>query len=97
MEDTKKLEECKILGFKEITRKEDMEKKLVTHIAVKTYDKEYIGLLPLPVIYLDYDAELKEKIVLYLAHPEKFTCYYEIKSNIITGKAKINNLLIEEI
>jgi len=93
----KEIKNCKILGFKEITRKEDMERVLIVNVSVKTYDKDYIGDFPLPVIYLDYSLELKEKMELYLLHPEKFACAYEVRSNIITGKAKISNILIEEI
>ena len=49
----KEIKNCKILGFKEITRKEDMERVLIVNVSVKTYDKDYIGDFPLPVMILD--------------------------------------------
>ena len=95
-EETKVLNNCIILGFKPTFAKDTLEEKLIIQIAIKTYDKDYIGDFPIQPIWLDNKDNLKEKLINYLRNPQSFVATYEIRPNIITGKTKISNLIIEE-
>lgn len=90
------MKECKILGFKAYDEK-DESKKLTGNkmiriiIAVKPIDNSYYGIIPVPV-YLKFSEELERNLMD--AIDNDLDVSYETEENILTGKTRVSNLII---
>lgn len=85
--------ECKILGFQECTVKDTGELMLRICMSVKSNRDNYYGD-EATFIFLPLDEELKENLKLAI-DDEEVNTYYTTTDNIISGKTKVNSIIIE--
>lgn len=85
--------ECKVLGYHEVTIKETGELMYRICISVKGTKDKYVGNEAV-YVFLPIDEELKET----LDYAIKYDCvaYYTTTDNIITGKTKVSNIILDE-
>lgn len=85
--------ECKILGFQECTVKDTGELMLRICMSIKSNRDNYYGDES-TFIFLPLDEELKENLKLAIDDKNVKT-YYTTTDNIISGKTKVNNIIVE--
>ena len=85
--------ECKILGFQECTVKDTGELMLRICISIKSNRENYYGDES-TFIFLPLSEELKNKLKMAI-DDEDTQAYYTTTDNIISGKTKVNNIIVE--
>lgn len=85
--------ECKVLGYHEVTIKETGELMYRICISVKGTKDKYVGNEAV-YVFLPIDEELKE--TLDYAIKNDCIAYYTTTDNIITGKTKVSNIILDE-
>lgn len=85
--------ECKILGFQECTVKDTGELMLRICISIKSSRENYYGDES-TFIFLPLSEALKNKLKMAI-DDEDTQAYYTTTDNIISGKTKVNNIIVE--
>lgn len=91
------MKECKILGYRPYDEKNELKqltgKKMLRIIITidSPEDSESYGRIPVPV-YLDYNEEFEKD--LKLAIDDDLPVKYTTEENILTGKTRVKNILI---
>lgn len=85
--------ECKILGFQECTVKDTGELMLRICMSIKSNRDNYYGDES-TFIFLPLSEKLKSDLKLAI-DDDSVSAYYTTTDNIISGKTKVNDIIVE--
>lgn len=85
------MKKCKIVGFGKVTTKEEQKEMLRIIIGVDSISDNYYGTM-VTTVFLDYDKNMEKE--LEFAIDNDIECEYTTTDNIMTGKTKVNKIIV---
>lgn len=86
------MKKCKIIGFGKVVTKEENKEMLRIIIGINSISDNYYGTM-VTTVFLDYDKNLVKD--LEFAIDNDIECDYTTTDNIMTGKTKVNKIIVE--
>ena len=86
------MKKCKIIGFGKVVTKEENKEMLRIIIGINSISENYYGTM-VTAVFLDYDKNLEKD--LEFAIDNDIECEYTTTDNIMTGKTKVNKIIVK--
>lgn len=86
------MKKCKIIGFGKVVTKEENKEMLRIIIGINSISDNYYGTM-VTTVFLDYDKNLVKD--LEFAIDNDVECDYTTTDNIMTGKTKVNKIIVK--